>query len=217
MRLLLTSAGLCDPTLVAATEELAGRPLSGLRAAVVPTAANVIAGDKGWLIADFVNLQRAGFAEVDIVDVSALEAEVWEPRLEAADVLVLTGGDTTHLLRWLRRSGLADRLPDLLGERLLIGISAGSMVLGPHLALSQSEQPRPEDTVGLGLVDVLVVPHLGSPYFPNASEEALREAARDLGHRVFGLADGTALAVDGDRVVVVGAGPHLELEPAAPR
>jgi dipeptidase E len=216
VRLLLTSAGLCDPSLVTAAEELAGRPLTGLRAAVVPTAANVVPGDKGWLIADYVNLQRAGFAEVDIVDVSALEAAVWEPRLAAADVLVLTGGDTTHLLRWLRRSGLADRLPDLLASRLLIGISAGSMVLGPHLALSASEQPRPEDSVGLGLVDVLVLPHLGSPYFPNASEEALREATRELVHPVYGLADGTAVAVDGHRVSVVGAGAHVVLPAAAP-
>ncbi|TYP86407.1 Type 1 glutamine amidotransferase-like domain-containing protein [Blastococcus xanthinilyticus] len=217
MRLLLTSAGLCHPSLVEAAAELAGRPLSGLRAAVVPTAANVVDGDKGWLIADYVNLQRAGFAAVDIVDVSALEGEVWRPRLEAADVLVLTGGDTTHLLRELRRSGLADRLPGLLASRLLIGISAGSMVLGPDLALSASDKPRPEDCVGLGLVDLLVLPHLGSPYFPNASEEALRAAARDLAHPVFGLADGTAVAVDGDRVTVVGEGAHVQLGAAAPR
>ncbi|SEL23558.1 dipeptidase E [Blastococcus sp. DSM 46786] len=217
MKLLLTSAGLCDPSLVAAAEELVGRPLSGLRAAVVPTAANVIAGDKGWLIADYVNLQRAGFAEVDIVDVSALEADVWGPRLEASDVLVLTGGDTTHLLRWLRRSGLADRLPGLLASRLLVGISAGSMVLGPDLRLSASAKPQPEDSVGLGLVDFLVLPHLGSPYFPNASEEALRVAARDLAHTVFGLADGTAVAVDGDGMTIVGAGAHVRLEPATPR
>ncbi|MGY2065886.1 Type 1 glutamine amidotransferase-like domain-containing protein [Blastococcus sp. SYSU DS0619] len=209
MRLLLTSGGLCDPSLVRAVEELAGRTAAGLRAAVVPTAANVVPGDKGWLINDYVLLQQAGFAEVDIVDVSAVGTDVWEPRLAAADVLVLTGGDTTHLLHWLRRSGLDRLLPTLLVERVLVGISAGSMVLGPHLDLSLSARPRPEDRVGLGLVDFLVMPHLGSPYFSNASEEALREAARDLTHTLYGLADGTAVAVADGRATVVGAGRHV--------
>ena len=217
MRLLLTSAGLCDPALVRAVEELAGRSVAGLRAAVIPTAANVVPGDKGWLINDYVLTQRAGFAEVDIVDVSALTTDVWEPRLAAADVLVLTGGDTTHLLHWLRRSGLDRALPTLLDERVLVGISAGSMVLGPHLDLSMSIRPQPEDRVGLGLVDFLVMPHLGSPYFPNAAEPALAAASRTLTQTVYGLADGTAVAVHDGRATVVGVGRHVVHVPAAGR
>ena len=209
MRLLLTSAGVRTEPLVAALEELNGRPLANSAAAVVPTAANVIDGDKGWLIDDYVALQRAGFAQVDIVDVSALDRAVWAPRLEAADVLVVTGGDTSHLLRWLRWSGLADQLPDLLRDRLYVGISAGSMVTGPHLALSMSEKSQPGDDVGLGLVEFLVQPHLGSPHFPLSDEDRLRETARGLPEAVYGLDDATAVVVDDGRVRVVGEGRHV--------
>lgn len=206
MRLLLTSAGLSTPALVAALEELARCPVADLRIAVIPTAANVIDGDKGWLINDYVTLQRAGFAQVDIVDISALDASAWWPRLCAADVLVTTGGDTTHLLRWLRESGLSARLPELLAERVYVGISAGSMVTGPHLSLSMSEKPRPEDSVGLGLVDFLIQPHLGSPFFPMSDEARLRDAAASFAETVYGLDDDTAVRVDGDTVDVVGSG-----------
>ncbi|WP_432543156.1 Type 1 glutamine amidotransferase-like domain-containing protein [Kineococcus sp. SYSU DK002] len=211
MRLLLTSAGLVNADSCAAVAALARRPLSSLRVAVVPTAANVVEGDKGWLIADYVNFQRAGFAQVDIVDVSALERRVWAARLHAADVLAVTGGDTTHLLHWVRRSGLEEALGELLRERVYVGISAGSMVTGPHLRLSRSAQRAPEDTTGLGLVDFLVQPHLDSPHFPSAGEEVVREAVAGFTEDTFALADGRAVAVDGDAVQVVGEGRYVVL------
>ena len=211
VKLLLTSSGLSDQPTCDALVALSGRPLADQRVAVVPTAANVVPGDKGWLVADYLHVQRAGFAALDIVDVSALEPAVWRSRLEEADVLVVTGGDTTHLLRWLRRSGMADDLPTLLRDRVYVGISAGSMVTGPHLRLSQSPQPEPDDSRGLGLVDFLVVPHLDSPGFPAAAESAVRAALAGLAHRTFALADGRAVAVDGTEVRVVGTGRHLDL------
>ncbi len=211
MKLLLTSSGLSDQAACDALAALSGRPLADQRVAVVPTAANVVDGDKGWLLADYAHVQRAGFAALDIVDVSALEPAVWRPRIAAADVLVVTGGDTTHLLRWLRRSGLADALPGLLRDRVYVGISAGSMVTGPHLRLSQSPQPEPDDSRGLALVDFLVVPHLDSPWFPAAAEDAVRAAVTGLAHRTFALADGGAVVVDGTDVRVVGPGRHLDL------
>ena len=211
MRLLLTSAGLVNEASCDAVVALAGRPLACLSVAVVPTAANVIPGDKGWLIADYVSFQRAGFATVDIVDVSALEPETWRTRLHAADVLAVTGGDTTHLLRELRRSGLADALPELLRDRVYVGLSAGSMVTGPHLRLSQSLQQTPEDSRGLGLVDFLVQPHLDSPYFPLSREPALRRAVGELRETTYALADGQAVLVDPGGVRVVGQGRCLVL------
>ncbi|WP_282944489.1 Type 1 glutamine amidotransferase-like domain-containing protein [Cellulomonas endometrii] len=211
MKLLLTSSGLADQLSCDALAALSGRPLVDQRVAVVPTAANVVEGDKGWLLANYVDVQRAGFAALDIVDVSALEPAVWRPRLWSADVLVVTGGDTTHLLRWLRRSGLADDLPALLRDRVYVGISAGSMVTGPHVRLSQSIQVEPDDSRGLGLVDFLIVPHLDSPWFPAPADGAVRAAVAGLAQRTFALADGAAVVVSGADVRVVGTGRHLDL------
>jgi dipeptidase E len=208
MRMMLTSAGLTNDTLRETLREIAGTPLDQLRIAVVPTAANVIPGDKGWLINDYLNFQKSGFAQVDIVDVSALERTAWQPRLTEAHVLAVTGGDTTHLLTWMRRSGLTDVLPDLMTDRIYVGISAGSMVTGPHLGLSQSAKTQPQDDEGLHLVDFLVQPHLNSPSFPLADEHALEEASAQFSETIYGLDDDTAVLVDNDRLSVVGEGTH---------
>lgn len=137
MHLLLTSAGLTNPAITAALNQLikskTGKDPSEAKIAFIPTAANVEAGDKGWLINDLHNLSSQGYQAVDIVDISALRPELWTPRLEAADVLFFGGGNTFHLMHWLQQSGLDEQLSELLRTRVYAGISAGSCVAGPTI------------------------------------------------------------------------------------
>ena len=82
MKLLLTSAGLTNQTIVKALDELVGKPLDQLKIAFIPTAANLEEGDKGWLIDDLRRLSFLKFKEIDIVDISALPKEIWLKRLK---------------------------------------------------------------------------------------------------------------------------------------
>ena len=60
MKLILTSAGLSNKSIVNALLEMLDRPFSDVNLAFIPTAANVEEGDKGWLIDDFVNCKKLG-------------------------------------------------------------------------------------------------------------------------------------------------------------
>ena len=132
MKLLLTSAGIKNDSIAKALEELVGKTANGVRIAFIPTAANVEEGDKGWLIEDYRNLKKREY-EVDIVDISALPREMWEPRLKQANVIMVGGGNTFHLMYWLRKVGLDKLLPELLKTRVYVGISAGSMVVSKSI------------------------------------------------------------------------------------
>lgn len=101
---------------------------------------NIGSGDKGWFIEDLSNLKKQGLKSIDIVDISALPKKIWLPRLELTDVLFFSGGNSFHLMRWLDESGLAKLLPELLKTRIYAGISAGSMVTNPTLALSSKDK-----------------------------------------------------------------------------
>ncbi|NTW22173.1 type 1 glutamine amidotransferase-like domain-containing protein [Candidatus Falkowbacteria bacterium] len=212
MKLLLTSAGLSNKSIAEALVDLAGRPFAELNLAFVPTAANVEAGDKWWLINDLVNCKNLGFKSIDIVDISALPKDIWQPRLEAADVFLFGGGNTFHLMYWLQKSGLSALLPELLETRVYVGISAGSMVACKSLDLSMSEKlyddvPGEYDKdEGLDYVDLLVRPHLNSPYFPNLNMENLEKLAVDFPETFYALDDQSAIKVDGGRTVVVSEG-----------
>lgn len=212
MKLLLTSGGVTNDSILNALKELAEKPLSKLKLAFIPTAANVEAGDKWWFLEDLQRCQRLGFKEIDIVDISAIPQTLWLPRLQAADVILVEGGNTFYLLHWVKKSGLARLLPDLLKNKVYVGVSAGTIILTPSLALSASEKEilielnEPVDYHGLSLVNFLVEPHVNSKYFPELTFENAATQAKKLKKTVYAIDDATALKVVDGKVHVVSEG-----------
>jgi len=212
MKLLLTSAGLSNPSISKALEDLLAKPIKGVKLSFIPTAANVEPGDKSWMIDDLNNFHKAGF-EVDIVDISAVSKEIWLPRLKESEVIFFGGGNTFHLMYWVKQSGLQDELPELLKTRVYAGISAGSCIAGPTIFNSVQnlfdEEYELEIKEGLGLVDFQFIPHLNSPYFDKIREENLQEASKDIIEPVYALDDNSALKVNDGKVEIISEGKYL--------
>lgn len=209
MRLFLSSAGLSNDTLVKAFEKLIGLPKNQIKIVFIPTAANVEAGDKDWLINDYINLKKQNYY-VDIVDISAIEKEIWKPRLNEANVLFFGGGNTFHIMHWVEKSGLKDLLPEMLKTKIYAGISAGSCIAGPTIYNSVQnlfgEKYDLKIEKGLGLTNFQLIPHLNSDYFPKIRAEFLQEAAKDLTEPVYAIDDNSAVVVDGEKIEVASEG-----------
>ena len=61
-------------------------------------------------------MAELGWKSVGALELTALPSiarTVWLPWVEQADVLLVNGGDTIYLDRWMRESGLAELLPSL--------------------------------------------------------------------------------------------------------
>lgn len=209
MKLFLTSAGISNRTISKALESLFDKPVVGVKLAFIPTAANVEVGDKSWMIDDLNNFIKAGF-EVDIVDISAVSKSIWLPRLQQAEILFFGGGNTFHLMHWVKQSGLLGELPELLTTRIYAGISAGSCIAGPTIYNSVQnlfgETYDVEVKEGLGLVNFQFIPHLNSPYFDKIRIENLEVASKNLKEAVYALDDSSALKIVEDKVDVVSEG-----------
>ena len=218
MKLLLTSNGLSNPSIASALFELVGKPAAETTIAFIPTAMNIGNGDKDWFVDDLVNIKNQNIALLDIVDISALPIEIWRPRLEAADVLFFSGGNTSHLMRWIIESGLKELLSEFLKTKVWVGISAGSMVTNPTLALSSNDKKiYYEEITGykseeaLGFVNFYVRPHYNSPHFPEANSEFLQQIAKNIPVTIYALDDMSALKVVDGGVEVVSEGEFLIL------
>lgn len=210
MKFLLTSNGLSNDTIAKAFFELVGKEPHEVVVAFIPTAMNVEEGEKDWFVNDLKNILKQDIKELDIVDISALPKELWLPRLERADVLFFSGGNSFHLMHCIEKSGLKDLLDKLLETRVWVGISAGSMVTNPTLYFSNSDKKTyyeklfgySEETA-LGYVDFFTRPHLNSPHFPHASEAHIAAMAKETDIPVYALDDDSAVkVVDGDIQVV---------------
>lgn len=216
MKLLLTSGGLTNKSLVNALQELIGKPFEQTSLVFIPTASNVETGDKDWVINDLVQLQQLNFKQIDIADISAVPENIWRPKLESADVLFFEGGNTYHLMDWMNTSGLTKLLPELLKTRVYVGVSAGSMVTNPDLALKLSQVvygedlDKTEDMKGLDFVDFYFLPHLNSEYFVNLRKKNIEEAIGGITKKVYALDDTGALKIVDGNVKIVTEGEYLE-------
>lgn len=218
MKLLLTSGGLENNSIINALKDLVQKPFTETKVAFIPTAANLEPGDKTWFIENLTQLQELGFSSIDIVDISALPQKIWLERLKEVDVLYVSGGNTYHLMYWFKQSGLSEILPELLNSKVYVGVSAGTVIATPCIVNADFEKyPALEigeeiDDTGLSLVSFMIDPHINNEYFPELTMENLKEKTTTYQYSIYGIDDNTAIKVDGNNVEVVSEGIWQKFE-----
>ncbi len=219
VRMLLTSQGLTNGTLISELRELLGKDFSDASLAFVPTAALHLDEDLGFLVDDLVRFRDLWVKFFDIVELTALSSEDVRRRLTRADIVVVEGGHAYRLQEWFARHDIGSYLPEFLRDRVYVGISAGSMLMTPHLATSSAstlwgDLGGPEDPwrPGLALVDFYVRPHLDNPDFPTSQEPVVAAVAPLLPGTLYAVDDASALRVTADGVSAVGEGRVLTYE-----
>src|SRR5438270_11536025 len=125
MKLLLTSAGIKNPSIQDALVGLLGKPIAESSALCIPTAlyGHPMAGPgHAWR---FISgrepetpMCELGWKSLGVLELTALPSigeELWVPMVRETDVLLVNGGDTLYLCYWMRQSGLAELLPLIVG------------------------------------------------------------------------------------------------------
>ncbi|MFD7310420.1 Type 1 glutamine amidotransferase-like domain-containing protein [Promicromonospora sp. NPDC059942] len=216
MKLLLTSAGVKNASIHDALLGLLGRPVAECDALCIPTAMyghpEVGPGVRAW---NFIAGRSAepmtelGWKSVGVLELTALptiDREHWVPRLRAADVLLVAGGDALYLNHWMRESGVADLLPSLT-ETVYVGMSAGSMVMAPRIGqFFVGWTPPSGGDATLGVVDFSMFPHVDHPMLPYNTMAAAELWAVGIGGPAYAIDDDTALVVVDGSVEVVSEG-----------
>jgi|SRR3989344_7248937 len=220
MKLLLTSAGITNKSIINELSELLNKPFKETKLTFITTAANVEPGGKEWLIKDLKNCLDLNLKELDIVDIAAISKDRWLPRLEKADVLLFGGGNAYYLMQWLIKSGLKELLPAMLEHKIYVGISAGSMVTTTdfyptlnHDVGLYNEEVISEDEIklGLGIVKFHVIPHLNSAIFPKVRIPNIAEFANKTTDTIYAIDDNSAVRVLDNIVSVISEGEWKKL------
>ncbi len=204
MKLLLTSNGISNASLANALKKFVKRHI---KIAFIPTAANTVDEEKGWLIDDLNNCKNLG--AVDIVDISALPKKIWLPRLKKANVIVVGGGSPSYLIKCIVSSSLKNELPKLLKRRIYVGISAGSIIMSKTIQVSSEFLYGDEEKTipkGLGFIDFNIRPHLNSTHFPKVRDKNLKKLARKLDGDLYAIDDNSAVLVNGNKIEVISEG-----------
>lgn len=217
MKMLLTSAGVSNPSIHAALVDLLGKATTDCNALCIPTAHYGHPQGTATGAWRFVSGQGSkcpmvelGWKSVGLLELTALphiERARWTEWLRATDILLVDGGDAVFLAHWLRESGVAALLPSM-PEKVWMGLSAGSMVMAPHVgdAFVEMKPSITGDDKGLGLVGFSIFPHLDYPAFPENSMKHAERWAAALGNPSYAIDDQTAIQVVGETVSVISEG-----------
>jgi dipeptidase E len=216
VKLLLTSAGLCNQSLRQALHDLLEKPFAAANIVYVPTASHAEPGDHGWFVDDLNRLHGLGWREFDILELNGLPRQTVLDRLLHADVIYVQGGSHYHLARSITGNGLASGLLKALEDRVYVGVSAGSMIFSRNLG------ERSADIIGdtadlhvlgattldppLGLFDWYLKPHLYSPGFPERDDAWADRIAGRADFPIYFIDDETAIRVIGDQTDIVSEG-----------
>jgi dipeptidase E len=215
MKLLLTSAGIKNPSIHDAMVEMLGKPIAACNALCIPTAGyGHPQGSPGgaWRFITgkaTTPMCELGWKSLGVLELTALpslEKDRWTGWVQAADVLLVNGGDALYLSHWMEQSGLAELFPTLR-DIVWVGLSAGSMVMAPRMGEDFIGWRSPSGIDrGLGWVDFSIFPHLDHPMLPeNTMADAERWAAA-IPNPAYAICDDTAIRVVDGVVDVISEG-----------
>jgi len=215
MKLLLTSSGITNKSIAKALFELVGKKPKDTSLVFIPTASNVEIGDKTWLIDDLNNLKKLKLKSIDIADIAALDKKVIREKFNKADVLFFEGGNSYYLMEWINKTGLNKLLPELLKNKVYVGVSAGSMITSKDLNLKVSQKiyeedlDRKKELKGLNFVDFYVLPHLNSHWFKNVKKGLIEKEIKNIKETVYAIDDNSALKINNNEIEIISEGKYL--------
>ncbi|EXJ50710.1 Type 1 glutamine amidotransferase-like domain-containing protein [Microbacterium sp. MRS-1] len=217
MKLLLTSGGVTNDSIRTALEDMLGTPIADSSALFVPTAQwgqpmcspeTVWRSTAGRWPGGIDSPVELGWRSVGVLELTALPTiapERWMPWVREADALLVDGGEAVYLAEWIRRSGLADLIPEL-HDTVWVGISAGSMALTPRVGPEFVDRHPGGTDETLGLVDFSIFPHLDYPGWTGNTTAAAHRWAEGIRGRAYAIDDQTAIRVVDGVVDVISEG-----------
>lgn len=156
-KILLISSGL------EALKDFVGRSPETVKMVFIPTAGNP--DENAWWIdkdRDVLTQMGFRFTEFDITGKSPAELN---ESLSAADLVYIAGGYTYYSLEQVRNTGFDNALIEFIHRGgMYVGASAGALIAGPDIEPCASLDdpmygPSLTSTKGLGLVDIVPMPH----------------------------------------------------------
>jgi dipeptidase E len=216
MKLLLTSAGIKNPSIHNALVDLLGKPIAESNALCIPTGTYPMGGPgavwrfiTGRATTPMCELGWKSLGVLELTALPSIDEERWVPLVQETDALLVAGGDALYLCYWMRQSGLADLLPSL--RAVWVGLSGGSMVMAPNVGEHYVDwKPPTGGDEALGLVDFAIFPHLDHERMPANSMANAAKWAASLPVPGYASDDQTAIEVTDGAVEVISEG-HWKL------
>lgn len=197
----LLSNGITSPAL----KEAMGKYLLGKKTAAVVVTADNEYKTRNYHIPRVVSELNSYGLETELFDIDSQSPDL----LLDYDVVEFIGGNPYYLLNSVRRCDAASVLEQLAKDKVLIGWSAGALVMTSSIAVIDAFEPQMNfinltDLKGLRLADVHIIPHYSKfLHRYEAFEEKLRRYEADNNCTLVRLNDGDGMLFEGGERFII--------------
>ncbi len=207
-RMILASCGFRTPETVHKCIEFVGKPAKEISFGIINEAYVPYHLPHDWVIDDLISIHDNFSNNIELIPFTLDIAEI-KNRLADKDVIFVIGGSTAYLKTIFDRTGFSKILPELLEEKVYVGSSAGSMIIG-HCPTKETLLKTSGDdddfsvTEYLGLLPIEIIPHIHGKFtLPAAENQIVPESTRQK-YTVYGLSDDAAVIIDDGKIYPVG-------------
>ena len=201
--LILTSNGLSSQSLL---REIKKYIVPAMKTAVIVTTASVGYKEKDHHIPKLAEELESFNLIVNFFDFDVQPIEL----LRSYDIIELIGGNPFYLLERMRSAKCASIFKELIEQKIVIGISAGSLVLQKSISLIAQFSPELNEGVnltdftGLNLTEVEILPHYHRliKQIPNF-EELSKEYENRNNCKLVRIDDGQGIFVNKTNVYII--------------
>ncbi|MBR5806139.1 MAG: Type 1 glutamine amidotransferase-like domain-containing protein [Oscillospiraceae bacterium] len=195
----LTSNGLTSEKLK--EEFIAAIENKGKKCAVIPTAMEKDKDHQQWLEETKNKLSEYGL-DCDFFYFGQDQNE----KLYSYDVVYICGGNVFYLMQMIKQCCAEDVLRNIAMEKVVVGVSAGSLIMQKDLELIRDLIPIMNKRVKLKNLTALDITN-NIEHLPHktryigiidAFEKRVKTYERKVGHKVICLEDGQGIIIDGD-------------------
>ncbi|MFA5130333.1 MAG: Type 1 glutamine amidotransferase-like domain-containing protein [Patescibacteria group bacterium] len=196
----LTSTGLTDESIRNEFLRLVGLDRSR-SVGIVTTAASLKSENKYAKLA-MEQFKEMGFSSVQFFDIETDPIHL----LDLYSILYVCGGNTFYLLYQIKKHHAEVALKNFLQKEnsFYIGVSAGSMILGPTIGLASLIDPDPNDVQLVDFTGLQVIDFEIHPHYETKHEQELLSYEKEHSCRVVRLNDNQALILSNGEETLLG-------------
>lgn len=218
MRLALASQGFTTDEIAKKVEELVGKPLEKINVAIINEAYVGLdeTRDKRWLIRELANIEKYIGGTIDFVNFRVCDKEEIKKHFQRADLIYIVGGRQHILEKLFRETDTIDILKQMAKEKVIMGTSAGSIVLGRKITSAdfwKERYPKDWDLAKtheeLNLVNFNIIPHYMREDRKKWTKRFYKRVLKENPFPIYAITDTQMVVYHDGELEFVGGDPEI--------
>ena len=217
MKLVLASQGFMTKEIVDSVVNLVNKPKDEIKISIINEAYVGLEEnkDKHWLIKELGLIEKNFKGIIDFVNLRAYGIEEIEKRLKDTDIIYIVGGKQFILAKLFKEIGFDNLLKKLAKDKVIMGTSAGSIVLGKTVDSNEYYLDRYKinkkdiEVNNLGFVDFNIIPHYLRADRLKYNEEYYKIILKDNTFKMYAINDNQAIIYNEGQLEFIGGEPGV--------